>query len=140
MIVAGILGLLAVIAVPRFVNARRSTRVEQARADLAILAAGVKELAWDTGMWPGGVERTHKDKEVWDLTGPDAGLLSAWSVFRNWQGAYVPDIHLDPWGSPYFFDSDYRVGNVNHVVVGSFGPNRIGRNVYDSDDVFVIIE
>jgi hypothetical protein len=92
-------------------------------------------------MWPGGLDRgVSQNPETWDLTTADAGLLANDGDFENWQGPYLPSIVLDPWGSPYFFDPDYRIGSVNRVVVGSFGPNRRGRNIYDSDNVYVLLD
>jgi hypothetical protein len=40
----------------------------------------------------------------------------------------------------YFFDSDYRIQKTLYAVVGSFGPNRRGRNQYDEDDVYAVLE
>jgi hypothetical protein len=58
---------------------------------------------------------------------------------------YIP---LDPWGNPYFLDTDYQVdanGNpcqsscTEVAALGSFGPNGVGQNVYDSDDIILIV-
>jgi type II secretion system protein G len=136
-----IVGILAAIAVPRFLAARVDAKIQKARADLEILTAAVRQLAWDTGKWPAGVDcNRDQSTETWDLSTPAAGLLSATSAFQNWKGAYVRGIPSDPWGQNYFFDPDYRVGGGNRVVVGSFGPNRAGPNLYDSDDVLVILK
>lgn len=140
MIVVTLLGVLAGLAVPSIVKARTSARIKQAESDLEILAAGTRQLAWDTGEWPGGIPRNSTaNPELWDLSTHAAGLLRADSRFDNWQGPYVPKVPLDPWGSPYFFDPDYNVSGVNKVVVGSFGPNQTGRNHYDSDNIYIIL-
>ncbi len=34
---------------------------------------------------------------------------------------------------------NYQVGGVDYAVVGSFGPNKDGKNVYDSDDIYLIL-
>jgi hypothetical protein len=39
----------------------------------------------------------------------------------------------------YFFDPDYYIGGVKYPVLGSFGPNKVGKNVYDSDDVYLVL-
>jgi hypothetical protein len=53
----------------------------------------------------------------------------------------MPTIPLDPWGHPYFFDTDYDIdpsgGVTNAAVIGSFGPNGVGQNVYDSDNIYI---
>ena len=38
-----------------------------------------------------------------------------------------------------FLDCDYEIDGVDYVVVGSFGPNKVGMNVYDSDNLYVIV-
>ena len=98
------------------------------------------QLAWDTGMWPGGTERTARgDMEVWNLRTAVGGLILADSRFSEWNGPYVPSVPTDPWGNPYFFDPDYLIGGTWHVVIGSFGPNGVGRNVYDADNIYVTL-
>jgi general secretion pathway protein G len=142
MIVVLVIGVLAAVALPNLGKARSKARTEQARADLEILSSGILQLAWDTGKWPGGLDRSVAcDAEMWDLKNANAGLLSASPLlFPGWKGPYVRSVPLDPWGSPYFFDPDYRVGGRNRVVVGSFGPNRVGQNYYDEDDVYVLLD
>jgi len=141
MIVVLIIGLLAVVAFPHFSKSRETARKKQAEMDLEMLSNAMLQLAWDTGKWPSGMARTAAgDPELWDLTTASAGLLQASSDFSEWKGPYVRDIPLDPWGMPYFFDSDYRINGVNKIVVGSFGPNREGRNMYDNDDIYVILK
>ena len=141
MITVLIIGILGAVALPNISKARTKARAEQAKADLELISNAVLQLAWDTGKWPGGFDRSvAADPETWDLSTSNAGLVVASStVFPDWKGPYLPDIPLDPWGSPYFFDPDYRISNVNRVVVGSFGPNRIGQNQYDEDDIYVLL-
>jgi hypothetical protein len=45
----------------------------------------------------------------------------------------------DPWGNDYFLDTDYEINGVDYIVLGSFGPNGVGQNLYDDDDVIKII-
>lgn len=101
--------------------------------------------------------------EVPDLSTPEAGLLSSRTNFfgSRWQGPYLEKLPIDPWGHQYFFDSDYNVGpsnaseragavvtggggvtgpTFNRVVVGSYGPNGVGANKYDKDDIYVILK
>lgn len=142
-----LLSILLAVAVPSVVRARKNIRTQRARAEVQMLAAGVRQLAWDTGKWPGGVDRTTPlGLEVWDLSTPEAGLLTCGSGFDAslWKGPYVMRVPRDPWGSPYFFDQDYYVwtGGARRAiaVVGSFGPNRQGRNIYDGDNIFVRVD
>lgn len=139
MVVVAIIGLLAAIAIPAFQKARQAARLNIARNDLRVLSGAVTQLAMDTGRWPGGIEiRVQGDAETWDLRSAGAGLLSTDGSFPNWNGPYCRPVPIDPWGSPYFFDPDYSINGKSLPVVGSFGPNRQGKNMYDSDDIYSI--
>lgn len=141
MIVVLIIGVLVAVAIPAIAKSRDTARAEQAKADLQILSNAILQLAWDTGKWPGGADRNvSSSDETWDLTTAAAGLLSATNSFVGWKGPYLAKIPLDPWGSKYFFDPDYRISGVNRVVVGSFGPNKAGPNYYDEDDIYVRLD
>ena len=142
MIVTMIIGVLTTIATTSIMKVRGNMRLKRAETELEMIAAAVRQLAWDTGEWPNKWERTDKDKEEeeWDLTLPKVGLLATDGSFDNWKGPYLAAIPDDPWGSPYFFDPDYRTNGIDCVVVGSLGPNRSGRNRYSEDNLFVVIE
>jgi len=73
------------------------------------------------------------------LTTGAAGLVQTDGNYRNWAGPYIGLIPLDPWGNNYFFDTDYTVDGNLRVVVGSYGPNGVGLNLYDSDDIIRIM-
>ena len=134
--------MLTTIAVPHFLKMRDEAQITEAEINLNMIAAAVKQLAWDTGKWPGGIPReVPGNPEVWDLTVENAGLLKVNpSRFPNWEGAYIDEIPKDPWGSNYFFDPDYSHNGVMRPVVGSFGPNRRGRNIYDNDNVYILLD
>ena len=135
-----IIAILALIAVPQISKARRTARIKEAEIEIEVLASAVRQLAWDTGLWPGGSGRPERSEELWDLSQPEAGLLATDGTYNGWRGPYLDGVSLDPWGTPYFFDSDYHTGIGVVSVVGSFGPNRAGRNVYDSDDIYVVVQ
>ena len=141
MVVVAITGLLLSFVIPAMGKARKDVRERQAKTELEILAAGIRQLAWDTGEWPGGIARNIQgNAETWDLSVPIAGLLTKHLYFEGWDGPYVPEVTDDPWGSKYFFDPDYQVAGKTRAVVGSFGRNRAGRNRYDSDDIYIILK
>jgi len=79
------------------------------------------------------------DQEVCDLNAANAGLVATNGGFPDWNDPYIPAVPTGPWGSCQFFDPDYRLNGIEYVVVGSFGPNKIGQNLYDSDDVILKI-
>ena len=75
--------------------------------------------------------------EVWNLNAA-AGLTSTDGGYLGWNGPYIQSVPLDPWGKNYFFDTYYDINGTNYVVVGSFGPNKVGPNLYDADDVILL--
>jgi general secretion pathway protein G len=141
MIVILIIGVLIAIAVPAFSKARMNARIGQAEGEVQMLAAAIMNLAWDTGKWPGAIPRNvQSGAEIWDLRSAKGGLLASHSDFSDWKGPYINRIVVDPWGNPYFFDPDYTIAGAWRVAVGSFGPNKSGRNVYDSDNIYVLLD
>lgn len=141
MYVVGIMGLLATIGTYITRQAVKNGRITTARGELAVLAASTLRLAWDTGQWPNQNPRNAGgSQEVWDLSTQAAGLAGSDGSFNDWQGPYYRLHRLDPWGQPYFFDPDYSINGVAHPVVGSFGPNKKGRNLYDADDLYVRLD
>ena len=138
MVVVVVLGVVMAIALPSIRRARMGSRIQEAQAQVELLSAAIMQLAWDTGRWPTGKPRNNTTgQEAWDLTVPRAGLVATDGSFPDWNGPYIREIPEDPWGNPYFFDEDYSFGGKTIFVVGSFGPNGNGRNVYDSDNIFV---
>lgn len=141
MITVSLIGLLAGLGSLAVVKGMENGRINEATTRLHMMSAAVLQLAWDTGRLPNGQLRTRAGStEIWDLTGANAGLLSASSTYTDWKGPYLDELTNDPWGNPYFFDPDYLIKGVNHMVVGSFGPNGKGRNLYDSDDIYVLLD
>lgn len=142
MIVVGAIALLLAIAVPSYRKVRNQSRIERATAEVEMLAAAIRQLSWDTGRWPNRAMITSPGStEVWDVSANTSGLLTYNATYGSaWKGPYLRSINLDPWGMPYFFDPDYTTGGKIRIVVGSFGPNKVGRNVYDKDDIIVVLK
>ncbi len=141
MIVVAVVGLLITLGSHAFLSGMSTGREKQAAIELDMLSTAVLQLAWDTGRWPNQELRTQPGStEIWDISGDAAGLTGADDAYDNWRGPYYDGETLDPWGNPYFFDPDYRVDGVMRIVVGSFGPNGRGRNRYDSDDIYVLLD
>lgn len=140
MVVITIIGILAAIAIPYFSAYREKAKVAEATSELKEIQLVIELLACDTEKWPGPNEVGETaDQEVWDLNVANAGLVVANAGFPGWDGPYVQSVPQDPWGSNYFFDPDYRINGTDFAVIGSFGPNGVGPNQYDSDDVIVIL-
>ncbi len=140
-VVTMIVGLLATLGSLAIMRSIQGSRIKNAQAELEMLSVAVLQLAWDTGKWPNGQPRTTGGStEMWDISGDNCGLLDTDGNYGKWKGPYYDGSITDPWGNPYFFDPDYRINGINHVVVGSFGSNGKGRNLYDSDDIYVLLD
>ena len=143
MVSLSIVAILVAIAIPAFNRYRDRAKIAQAQADLRKIRGAVEMLAIDTGEWPGhqaeGRTNTVGANEIWDLNAPNAGLVATDGGFPNWKGPYLDAVPKDPWESDYFFDTDYIIGGRTKVALGSFGPNQVGPNVYDSDNVVIYL-
>jgi len=138
MVVITIIGILAAIAIPQFSAYREKAKVAVATSELKEIQLVIELLACDTEKWPGPNEVGETaDQEVWDLNAANAGLVATGGAFPGWNGPYIASVPKDPWGTDYFFDPDYRIGGVFYAVIGSFGPNGVGPNQYDSDNVII---
>ena len=141
MIVVAIIGLLAGIAIPSLKKARMTSQTNKALGDLRVIRDAIEQLAFDTGQWPGGVPASQvSSPETMDLNDGAAGISANDGRFNNWSEPYMKEVPPDPWGTPYFFDPDYRIGGTFFSVVGSLGPNKQGRNYYDDDDIYIVLE
>lgn len=152
LVVIAIIGILSSIVLSALNSAREKARVGAARSELAEIRKAIDLLVADTGLWPGGktIDQIESGggNEIWDLTTGAAGLTQTDGSFQMWRGPYMSQIPLDPWGNPYFFDTDYQVDAsgapcqsscTEAVAIGSFGPNGTGQNVYDSDDIILLL-
>ncbi len=147
----GIIGLLVSVGTVAVSNARESANIKQATAQVRQIRTAIDLLELDTGLWPGPdppgpqvaytVSCGGSANEVWNLDSSDAGLVGTNGLYSGWGGPYITEIPLDPWGNPYFFDTDYDAGtgNPDAAVLGSFGPNGNGQNVYDSDNIIEVL-
>ncbi len=168
LVVIAIIGILASVVLNSLNTARAKAKTAKATAELRNLRTAIASLESDTGKWPNGcpVEKsvTGSSNEI-RFSVANAGIIAAPSVGVTdsttnppcewtasevvaWKGPYMPSA-LDPWGNPYWFDSDYyprkdcgylTVAAV--VAVESHGPNGVGgaqSGNYDCDDVYIEI-
>lgn len=144
MIVVAIIGLLASLAVLNMAKAMQTSREKTALTELELLSTGILQLAWDTGRWPNKEWRevgASGVNEIWSFAGSGLDENTSDGIYAGWKGPYYEGSYTDPWGNPYFFDSDYYYeGRNDRIVVGSFGPNGVGRNIYDNDNILVFLD
>lgn len=147
MIVVVIVGILASLAVARFRLATQKVRKAQATLWCNRIAKAIETLAMETGEYPGHTPAGYvcywPRNEVWNLNSGRAGLVKDDDdePFPDWGGPYISRIPKDPWGNDYAWDSDYYLREESKWVaaVVSFGPNGIGPNRYDDDNIIVIL-
>jgi type II secretion system protein G len=142
MITIAIIGILAAIAIPNFLAYREKSKIANAESEIKGIELAITDLAIDTNRWPTGSPAgdASAGDQVWDLNDPDAGLVANGDSWQDWFGPYLSVVSIDPWGNNYFFDEDYEIDGVDYVVIGSFGPNRVGPNLYDDDDILIILQ
>jgi general secretion pathway protein G len=118
MVVILILGLLATIVVQSLRGAADKAKKTKAQADLAEIKTALDRYYLDNGFYP------TTDQGLSALvTPPTSGRVPA-----NYEGGgYIERLPSDPWGNPYFFQSDG-----NSYVLKSFGKG--GSESQDSAD------
>ncbi len=143
LVVVGIIGLLLGIAVPAYTGYRERSQIANAMSDLKRIETAIIALALDTGLWPEGQDMGEindiSTNEIYDLSEPESGLVATDGNFPNWNGPYIPEIPLDPWGNRYFMDTDYQISGVDNVVLGSYGPEAVCNNCYNDTDIRLIL-
>ena len=159
LVVIAIIGILAAMVLGALSDARAGAQVARAQAELNQIYKATFKLNLDTDFWPSGAAG------VTDVCGlpigtneiaanqPNAGLVANGRGWSGWQGPYH-DRPIDPWGNPYYFDSDYDCsaspvgceghegGVQNDSVIVSCGPNgALATNAcaYDDDNVVLYL-
>lgn len=147
LVVIAIIGVLSSYVLASLNNARENAQIATAQAQLKEFHRAIAEMSGDTGEWPGHqavdtVDSGAGGNEIWDLGSQVAGLVQTDGLYPAWNGPYIATSTVDPWGNAYFFDTDYDIGTGTTqwaAVIGSFGPNGAGQNVYDADNVIEIL-
>lgn len=105
LVVMVILGLLAALVAPNFVNQGAKARVKTAKLQIANLATALDALALDTGRYPSAQEGLR-------------ALLDQPSGMDMWDGPYMKKLPKDPWNHDFL----YRSGNGgNDYEILSYG-------------------
>ena len=148
LVVIAIIGLLSSIVLASLNTARDKARVARVQADLKQLYAAIQLLYVDTNLHPGAISAVPcvANPET-SLNTSNAGLQATDGDFPGWNGPYMSNVPLDPWGTNYYFDPDYgceaETFGCNGFsgttrVIQSFGPNK-AQNYEDSDDIVLLL-
>ncbi len=161
LVVIAVIGILASIVLINVSGSRGKARIAKAQMESRRIYNAIFLLENDTEEWPGhqsiNVLCTDPPEDCDNNELCDDGCFHKLSdgfggltqddlddPYPSWDGPYISEIPLDPWGHEYFFDTDYTMNagtpeEKQAVVVGSYGPNEEGLNLYDEDDIFYII-
>jgi len=159
LVAIAIIGILSSMAVAAVQYARAQAKIGKATSDINEIYKAMTALSNDIGAWPGNqpVDAVNAgngneicgDGCAFGIGDAQAGITAS-NGSANWSGPYMNEMALDPWSHQYFFDTDYRVtadnlpcngggSCVNAAVVGSYGPDGIGNNLYNKDDIIKIL-
>ncbi len=91
LVVVMIIGLFAMLVVPRMLNRASAARVTAARAQINAFMTALGAYKLDTGTYP----TTEQGLQA---------LRQAPQGANQWNGPYLPaEIPVDPWGRPYVY-------------------------------------
>lgn len=113
LLVLVILAVLAAIVVPKFAGRSEQARITAAKTQIASFETSLDAFEVDNGYYPRGSDGLQDLVEQ-----PDEA--------KNWHGAYIKEIPLDPWGSEYIYEFPGK-HNENGYDLMSMGPDgRVG--------------
>ncbi len=111
MVVILILGLLATIVVQSLRGATDKAKRTKAEADISEIKTALDRYYLDNGSYP----TTDQGLQAL-VSAPSSG-----NIPTNYeQGGYIEQVPADPWGHPYFYQSDG-----NSYVLKSFGADGV---------------
>ena len=112
MVVVVILGILAVLVVPKIISRPDDARVVAAKQDIASLFQALKLYRLDNQRYP-STEQGLQALVAKPATSP---------IPLNWKvGGYLDRMPRDPWGNPYQYLNPGLHGEVDIVSFGSDG-------------------
>lgn len=112
MVVVVILGILAVLVVPKIISRPDEARVVAARQDIASLMQALKLYRLDNQRYP-ATEQGLQALVARPTTAP---------IPPNWKGeGYLDRLPRDPWGNPYQYLNPGVHGEIDIVSYGADG-------------------
>lgn len=119
MTVVGIMGMIATIAVPQYVNTVRRSREDALRSNLAVIRAAVDAYRMDTGVFPSVLN------DIAATSAPANGLSDAGAstpiTSADWRGPYVRTVPNDSVSSAAmtYTTTSPNVGRVTSSATGN---------------------
>lgn len=126
LIVVAIIGILAAIAVPNFLNAQTKAKVSRAFADLKAIGAAIEMYNIDRNSYPGGPEFWASGTKWWQFHTYRFHVLTT-------PVSYIASVPIDPfqthnpqrlnaalgtiWDGGYVYDEDRRPGGGHETML-----------------------
>jgi general secretion pathway protein G len=112
LVVVVILGILATVVVPRFLDKPDEARITRAKTDIQALTTALNLYRLDNFAYP------STDQGLQALVSQPAGTPAA----PNWrQGGYIERLPKDPWGGDYRYLSPGQRGDFDLYTLGADG-------------------
>ncbi|MCX7556551.1 type II secretion system major pseudopilin GspG [Xanthomonadaceae bacterium JHOS43] len=120
LVVVVILGILAAVVVPRFLDKPGEARQMKAKSDIQAISTSLNMYRLDNFAYPS----TNQGLDA--LVSQPGGLPEA----RNWKaGGYIDRVPKDPWGRDYVYLSPGQRGDFDLYTLGADGqPGGEGEN------------
>ncbi len=161
LVVIAIIGILSAAVLTMLGSARDDAKSAKVARDLDAIYKAMLIMNTDTGMYPNNLD--FLCEPLVDISGTNefaisdanSGFVTNGRNWAGWNGPYIPEISLDPWGSEYYFDDDYTCrantqgcngiddgGVLNTSAIVSCGPNGStngGSCSYDDDNIVRVL-
>ena len=111
LLVLVILGILAMVVVPKFGGSRDKANKARATTDIAAFDDAVDRFELDAGRYPSNEEGLNVLAQA-----------QAPTNVKAWNGPYIKRLPTDPWGNPYVYRYPGQ-NNANSYDLFSFGPD-----------------
>lgn len=113
LIVVAIIGILAAIAVPNFLNAQMRAKLARVEGDFKALGAALEMYRLDNGRYISRRGDISWPRRFYPLPTPVAYISKG-----DWPDPFAPEGYLTPDGDPfnYFFESDGWPGNSDYFL------------------------
>ncbi len=137
LIVVAIIGILAAIAVPNFLNAQIRAKVSRAQAEEREVATALEEFFVDNSSYP---PLTNLDREISRLYRDNPGNLDSARIeigrgsrarrfYLTTPIAYISSIPLDPFrGKGNEWSYLYGSNGTSYYIIASYGPDGVSGN------------
>ena len=121
LVVMVIISLLAAFVAPRFFGQEKKAKQRGAKGQIALLETALDTYRLDVGSYPTTEQGLEALREK-----PDG--------IDNWDGPYLrKELPVDPWGTPYVYESPSEHGDFAIVSYGADG--KLGGEDIDMDIV-----